>query len=281
MQQPAHGRRALPIRVIALAPTAPEPSQGRGLERCPPPRARRQSLTEAHAGRAQEPHERSHRENQYKRAEDKGRDQHRVLADNAIKRARAVGPAPQAGMAERQVQRHQDDEGGERKSDHRDRRVPEQRPQHARSRELLVGHLASFSEQRRYVDRPLVWLGVHARLPAGAAVVTQAGDIAEVALGEEPLSLQRWKHRAVALAIPTCVADRELPLPLAHELCTARTKFSHSLIRARQGAPKRSRSSFRSRPDIPVATRSRPPARRPQTGSRTCARRCTRRASHG
>jgi hypothetical protein len=60
--------------------------------------------------------------------------------------------------------------------------------------------------------------GIHAGVEAGAAIVTEVGEIDNIAIGEDVSPLQRGIDRAVALAETTAVADIELPLRLGKEL---------------------------------------------------------------
>ena len=62
----------------------------------------------------------------------------------------------------------------------------------------------------RNVDRKLVRRRIHAGVIAGTAVVTEMSDVENVTFRERPAHLERGKDRAVAFAIATGIADRQL-----------------------------------------------------------------------
>src|SRR5690606_29158119 len=68
---------------------------------------------------------------------------------------------------------------------------------------------AHLRHEPREVERELVRRCVLAGVEAGAAVVAEVAEVADVALGEGEAALQRREGGAVALAVAAGVADRQ------------------------------------------------------------------------
>jgi len=98
-----------------------------------------------------------------------------------------------------------------------------------RPRVLPVGSAADIGEHPREVEGELVRWRVLARRIARAAVVTEVGEVREVALGEVEPALERGKHRAIALAVAARVADRRHPCALRDELRCDRVMRRHGV----------------------------------------------------
>ena len=77
---------------------------------------------------------------------------------------------------------------------------------------MLIRFQAKFGQGFRKIYREFMGRRVLARVVAFGAVVAQIREVAEVAIAEGGLALERWEYGAVAFAIAAGVADGDQAL---------------------------------------------------------------------
>src|SRR5579872_215550 len=102
-------------------------------------------------------------------------------------------------------------------------------PQKSWPAPIFVALHARVRHSFRNVDGKLVRLRVHARLIAGATVMTKVSQVPNVAVGEAPSQFKRRENCAKTFAIAARIADGQLTIRLLEKI-----NFGHWLPRPRR-----------------------------------------------
>ena len=152
----------------------------------------------------------AHDKRQY-RIEERSAEQrrHRIVRHQLIKGAGTGMNAVQHRRID-QGGKAEDEGGNAQCSDDADRKPVARKQSRQRSRPGIggIGFGTGDCQRLRHVDVIFVWRRELAVGVAGAAGMTEIGEIVQIAVGEGAAHLHRRKHRAQALAIAAGIADR-------------------------------------------------------------------------